>query len=419
MQMNQKTPWANAYEGRIFKRLPVACRRKYIFCLFIAMSCMLLFSTCLDAQSNAQKLFSEAMAARAAGNLNLAEQKYLEVTRLVPGNANAYENLGIVYVMEMKYRNAVDVLKKAILLEPKLAGAHVMLGLSYYELYDPHNAVRAFHSALRLNPNDKNALLYMARSQIQIRDYKGAVATLEKASKLEPSNPDVVYCLGLSYMKLMLEAVNRLGVIAPKSYQFFLLLAQDAEARDDDRAAITDYRQALEVQPRAIGVHYALGNAYARVGQYDRAADEFKTELKFNPDDPLALWKLGLLALRTNPQEARKFLGRAILLKPDFAPAVVADGRALALLGHTSEAVVKFRKAERLDPNEDSVHYLLANAYRRLGQLKESEKEMARFKELAKLKSERTKEEASELIELTRFAEKANATESGTRRGDE
>lgn len=401
-------------------RWVVGCHGKHIYNTFVTFFCVALLAvTSANAQSNARKLFSEAMAARAAGNLSLAEQKYLEVTHVVPGNANAYENLGIVYVMEIKYRNAVDVLKKAILLEPNLAGAHVMLGLSYYELYDPDNAVRAFHSALRLNPNDKNALLYLAKSQIQIRDYKGAVATLEKARKLEPSNPDVVYCLGLSYMKLMLEAVNRLGVIAPKSYQFFLLLAQDAEARDDDRAAITDYRQALEVQPRAIGVHYALGNAYARVGQYDQAADEFKTELKFNPDDPLALWKLGLLALRTNPQEARKFLGRAILLKPDFAPAVVADGRALALLGHTSEAVVKFRKAERLDPNEDSVHYLLANAYRRLGQLKESEKEMARFKELAKVKSERTKEEASELIELTRFAEKANATESGTHRGDE
>src|SRR2546426_2316688 len=42
----------------------------------------------------------------------------------------------------------------------------------------------------------------------------------------------------------MLETFNRLGEVAPHSYQAWLLLAQDAEARGDDESALKNYREA-------------------------------------------------------------------------------------------------------------------------------------------------------------------------------
>ena len=70
----------------------------------------------------AQKLFKEAQVAKARGDLAEAEAKYLELIRQSPEMANAYHNLGIVYLSEHKYRDAVQALEKAVKLAPSEPG---------------------------------------------------------------------------------------------------------------------------------------------------------------------------------------------------------------------------------------------------------------------------------------------------------
>jgi tetratricopeptide (TPR) repeat protein len=359
-------------------------------------------------QSEVQRLYEEAQAARARDNLEAAERSYLEVIRRAPNMANAYHNLGIVYFMERKYGDAATALEKATKLKPGLAGAYAMLGLSYYELYKPERAAAAFRSALRLNPGDTNALLYLGKSELQGRDYRGAAKTFQRLALSKPNDPDVLYGLSLAHMKLMLESVNRLGEVAPHSYQFFLLLAQDAEARGDDQAALNNLRQASRIKPSAVGIHYAMGSVLARLGKYDEAEGEFRRELEVNTNDSLALWKLGELLLRTNPQGALEVLGRGVHLDPDLPQLVLAYGRALLRTGDTEKAITQFRRVVEVAPEEDSVHYLLAAAYRRLGRNNESKTELSRFQELAGKKSEQRQETARGLIELGREAQDAS-----------
>ncbi len=356
-------------------------------------------------QSQVQRLYEEAQAARSRGDLARAEQGYREVVRLAPNLARAYHNLGIVYFLERKYQDSATALEKALELAPRLAEAETMLGLAYYQLDKPAQAAAAFQVALRLNPADTNALLYLAKSQIQTRDYRAAVKTLEKLSLSRPSDPDLLYSLSLAHMKLMLQAVNRLGEVAPNSYQFWLLMAQDAQARGDDQGAIRAYRGALRVKPDAVGAHYGFGSVLARTGNYDEAAEQFSKELEINPNDSLALWKLGELTLRTNPQQARGYLRRAVDLNPDFPQAVLAYGRALARTGEIEKAIEQFRRVVRLAPEEESVHYHLANLYRRLGRAEEATRELAQFEELAGRKSERTRQRARQLVEMSLAAQ--------------
>jgi len=101
-----------------------------------------------EPEVDVRQLYQEAQAARARGDLVAAEQKYLEVIRHAPQLANAYHNLGIVYFMQRKYRDSVEVLEKALKLNPRLAGAHAMLGLAFYNLNELHKAVDAFLTAL-------------------------------------------------------------------------------------------------------------------------------------------------------------------------------------------------------------------------------------------------------------------------------
>jgi tetratricopeptide (TPR) repeat protein len=356
----------------------------------------------MSSQAEARKLFEEAQTARARGDLGTAEKKYLEVIRLAPGLSSAYQNLGITYFTERKYTDAAHALEKAVKFSPRLAPAHFMLGLAYYELYEQQKALDNFRAAVALNPRDTNALLYLGKSQLQIHDYAGAAQSFERLNKMKPEDADVLYNLSLAYLKLMLTSVARLGKAAPDSYQLWSLLAQDAEARGDYVSAAKDLEHALRVKPNAVGIHYALGSIFAKDGKYAEATEEFTKELKINPNDALALWKLGELALRTDPRAAAEYLTRSVAITPDLPQAVLAYGRALAGLGQTERATREYHRAILLDPEEDSVHYHLAQAYRLLGRKAEAAAEMARFEQLAKAKSERTRNEARQLIELTR-----------------
>src|SRR5438094_10605830 len=74
----------------------------------------LLPGTPAHAQGTLQELFQEAQTAKAGGDLLTAERKYLELIRRSPDMANAYHNLGIVYLAEHKYGDASQVLDKAV-----------------------------------------------------------------------------------------------------------------------------------------------------------------------------------------------------------------------------------------------------------------------------------------------------------------
>jgi tetratricopeptide (TPR) repeat protein len=353
-------------------------------------------------ETGVEQLYREAQAARAAGDLPRAEQRYAEAIRRAPGQANVYHNLGIIYFREGKYHEAAEALEKATALSPRSSASWVMLGLAYYQLYDSAKAISALQSALRLNPNDANALLFLGKSQFQMQDYRSAAESFEKLLRSKPSDPNALYLVSLSHMKRMIETLDQLGDVAAESYQFRLLTAKDAESHNNDAAAITNYQEALRLEPGGAGLHYSLGNVYARMGQYDKAVGEFKKELAINAEDPLALWKLGELTLSSNPQEARACLEHGLRLLPDFPQAVLAYGRVLALMGDTQEALVQFQRVVRLAPEEDSVHYHLANVYRRLGRLEEAKLEMAKFQQLAQQRAERDQKIARQLIRFGR-----------------
>lgn len=333
------------------------------FCSLLVIACILF--TCSSqarTQDQAEQLYKQAQDARAKGDYTRAEHLYLEVTHQAPQNAAAYQDLGITYFLERKYPESVSALEAAVKLAPDLAPAHAMLGLAYYQMSQVEKAVDALQVALRLNPKDTGALLYMGKAELQSHEYEAAARTFEKLVKMRPQDPEALYNLSVTYLKLTSATENRLWQMVPHSYLSWLFLAQDAEVHNDDDGAIRDYREALRLKSDAVGVHYALGSIYAREAKADEATHEFREELALNPNDPLALWKLGEFLLRTDPQEACNYLERSVRLAPNLPQPLLAYGRALARIGETEKAIEEYLRVVKLAPEEASAHYHLAHA---------------------------------------------------------
>ncbi|HEV2495145.1 MAG TPA: tetratricopeptide repeat protein [Terriglobia bacterium] len=382
------------WDVRMFPR-----RRGWPFAAMLtaAVTLLLVRGYAAFGQDATEQLFREARAAVQKRDFALAEQKYLEVTRRAPHDHRAYHDLGVVYLRENKYEEAITVLEKAVDFDPEVAATRVLLGQAYYESHQPSKAVAVLQQALRMKPDDPETRLYLGKAQFDSGDYQAAADNLGKLAEKYPT-PEVIQALTLAYEKRTMAEISRQGKFAPHSFEELMVLALEAKARGDADAALSHYRQALKAKPNAVGVHYAMGNVLVSLFKLDEATQEFKKEVALNPKDALALWKLGALTLHSDPERARQYLERSVSLNPQRAGPYVAYGRALVLAGDTPKAVQEYLRAEQLEPQSASAHYLLAGVYRRLGRKEDADGETAQFERLTKLDTRRQAHAVAKLL---------------------
>lgn len=190
-------------------------------------------------------------------------------TQLDPEYAVAWAHLGGAFQLKGMFlgmrelaERAVEVLHRAIALQPGLAVAHSWLGL---------------------------ALLMLARVD-------EALASLGRAVELDPGNPSVhqalarVLWMGTGRVDEAIAQLRHGIALNPDAGYSYLQLSFLESLSGDLAAAERSARQAIELQERAIsgtqgllivGAHARLGYVYYRMGDYDRALDEYRRELAF------------------------------------------------------------------------------------------------------------------------------------------
>ena len=166
------------------------------------------------------------------------------------GLADTYTMLGSVGFLPMReaYPLARAAALKAIALDGMLAEAHTSLAfiLADYD-WDWDTADRHFRSAVELNPNYETAVrTYSAYLAWWGRD-KEALEFAGRARDLDPVSPNARQNLGLAH--------------------YF------ARRYDD---AITQFREALDLDPNFGQAHVMLGRTYVAKGLPDRAVEELE-----------------------------------------------------------------------------------------------------------------------------------------------
>ena len=109
--------------------------------------------------------------------------------------------------------------------------------------------------------------------------------------------------------------------------------------------------------------HYNLARALEGSARPQDAVEQYRTALRFRPDDAASHYNLArLLEDAGRAQEAVEHYRQAIAARPDFSTARANLGILLIGAGHTREAIENFEAALRLQ--EDSANYVnLATAY--------------------------------------------------------
>ena len=203
-------------------------------------------------------------------------------------------------------REAQDLLRKAVELDPGYAQAHSMLGWTY--IYDawmawgdrPADLVplarEAAQTAVALDEHDPWGHVVLGRVYAYSRDHENAMAELEKAIQLNPNLPMARGMLGLvlAYGGKSEQAIaehdrairanprDPFNVFYYGSYAVALYIA----GRYEEAARWA--RQGVQQRPDLVGCHRLMAISCAKLGQYEEAHAALDRAKRLQPGLSLA-----------------------------------------------------------------------------------------------------------------------------------
>jgi tetratricopeptide (TPR) repeat protein len=226
-----------------------------------------------------EREFQAAMAAEDAGNVTRAESILTSLHARHPGIFAVDESLGLIYVTQEKYTQALPVLEAAAHEAPTSDAAEANLGAIYYKLHRNQDALKAFEAAARLNP--KNAATQQALGELWMEEHEPARAAeaFGAALALNPGDTDRMLdrAQALIGAKQWTRAKDQLAQFpnAENSSAAQSLLGDIDENSGDIRSAAEHYARAVELDPSEPNV-WALGVEFLQHWTFDAALQEFE-----------------------------------------------------------------------------------------------------------------------------------------------
>lgn len=147
------------------------------------------------------KLWQISTGATKQKKYNLAEKALLTILRVDERNAQAYNQLGIIYAKEQQYKDAIECFEIAQSLQPSASSLH-NVGLIYLRVGNLPKARQAFEQALELESDVASRHIAYAKVLEEQGEYKHMITELEEAAKLE-RNPQS--------FGILADALERIG----------------------------------------------------------------------------------------------------------------------------------------------------------------------------------------------------------------
>ena len=313
------------------------------------------------------RFLAEADSYFKAGNYDKAKVSYLNVVRLDPQNALAFERIGTMWLEDGSPLRAAAFLVKANELAPKNDQNRIRLTRCYLAIGRFADASKQALKVLEQTPDNEDAIIALTEAARSKEDIQAAEQHLEKY----PKKDDVSFHLA--------------------SANLFL-------SSGDLAAAEKALRPALTVNPNSSAAHMALGDLYLLKKDQKQAGEEFKKAAELAPVRSMERLKYAaFMSAAGDTAETRRISTEMTTQAPDYLPGwtllaelAFKEGKydeALSLLenvfsrepqyidGHRLESEVLLAKGdtkkatevlERLDqtyPDTPLIKYELARAY--------------------------------------------------------
>ncbi len=224
-----------------------------------------------------------------AGRLAEAEVLYRQVLIHCPTHAGVLHLLGVLAGQAGQTDASIDLIGRAIAIDPVVAEYHGDLAESYRRSGQWEQALASLRRAIALNPGAADAHNHLGIALSALGQIDEARAAFGQALQLRPD---------------FAEAHHNLGSALRQGGQF--------------NESIAAYKRAVELKPDYTEAHRNLGDVLYGLKRFDEAMAAYRCALAIEPDQPEVYGKLGnYLANRGRLDEALACLRKAVELQPD------------------------------------------------------------------------------------------------------
>jgi len=350
---------------------------------------------------DAATLFSEGTQALKSGQLNKAEDMFRRVVAIDPKSGAAHINLGVTYMRERRWDDALAELHRAEELSPNVPGIYLNMGLAYYRKSDFDAAIEPFSQTLKLQPNSMQASYLLGLCYFFTNRYKAAAETLTPLWEQESSNLNYLYVLSIAASKssnasLQKQAFDRMIAVGQNTPEFHLYVGKAWLAGHNTDQALEQFQAAAALKPDLPLVHYFLGRTYLERYTYPEAEAELKKDAAIEPEFAYNYEDLGLLYAKLNePEKAEVSFRNAIEHNRELVNSYFGLAKLYRDAARYQEALVMLDHAEALAPQSASVHYMRGQVLNRLGQRAQSRQEFDTASKLLKSFNDRLQQDPS------------------------
>lgn len=256
-----------------------------------------------------------------AGRLPEAEALYRQILEAQPDNPHALHLLGVIAHQVGQHDAAIQLITRAIALNPAVAEYHNNLGEAYRALGKPEEAEAQYRLAL-------------ARKPAYAEAHNNLGAALQEQGRLDEAM--VQYREALARNPAHAEAHSNLGAALQAQGKFVEAVAQ--------------YRQALVVKPSCVEAFNNLGNLLKDQGRLDEAMECYQQALALRPGSSEIYSNLGVAFMQQGrPDEAAAHFRQALAIRPQdglkiklatLLPVIVMSPEDIPLIRHTLESYI-------------------------------------------------------------------------------
>ena len=317
-----------------------------------------------DKKESAKKVLKalEASGLTVDDKMRIAN-KALEID---PSCAEAYQEIGYIYLAEKDYERAFETFSKAIEMNPAMVHSYYKRGYITADIRgDSSGAIPDFKKVVELAPDSYLGYYSKGYMELETGDFKATIADMTRAIEIRPDYADAYYHRGYGYLK---EGEYKQAIADyTKTIELRPDLAGAYEERgtayrheDNCEQAIIDYSKAMELKPGKADVYLGRGMVYNLKGNYDRAIADFTkaielardraSELKPELDDAY-FYRARAYGNKKNYEPAIADYTKAIELKPDYAEAYAERGFTYRQKGDYDRAIADLNKVIELKPD--------------------------------------------------------------------
>jgi tetratricopeptide (TPR) repeat protein len=292
-----------------------------------------------------------------------------------PSSGEAWNNLGITYIITAHEAQAIEAFQHALRINPNDDEALLNLGAAYQSA-SPNKSVEIFQKLLRKNTYVAKQWVWsnLGGAYDKVGRSTDAIKAYQKALSISSDFAGIWFGLGNAYFKASqpnnaAEAYQQALRIDQDDPEIWIGLGNVYEVISQPSKAMEAFQQALRINPENQKAWYNLGNNYFYTGLYTKAIEAYQQALRINPEYTLPWVSMGSAYANTGQwPKAFEAYQQALNLNPKDHFAWTGLGNLYDDSGQTTKAFESYQQALRINPKYAVAWYNMGSAASKIGQ---------------------------------------------------